>query len=107
MCRTGKELGLDGVLQECRATFIPCVSKREVMVRSVYTSCVFALCHLVSGDCGAGVVVWGPRRRLRLCCTLLVKMEDAPKLLKSRNVQTFGFVYHDTNGQNHGPVWKT
>ena len=26
---------------------------------------------------------------------------------KSRNVQTFGFVYHDTNGQNHGPVWKT
>ena len=38
-----------------------------------------------------------------------VKMEDAPKLLKkfpNRNVQTFGFVYHDTNGQNHGPVWK-
>ena len=24
-----------------------------------------------------------------------------------RSVQTFGFVYHDTNGQNHGPVWKT
>ena len=23
-----------------------------------------------------------------------------------RNVQTFGFVYHDTSGQNHGPVWK-
>ena len=39
-----------------------------------------------------------------------VKMEDASKLLKkfpNRNVQTFGFVYHDTNGQNHGPVWKT
>ena len=38
-----------------------------------------------------------------------VNMEDAHKLLKtpSRNVQTFGFVYHDTNGQNHGPVWKT
>ena len=38
-----------------------------------------------------------------------VNMEDAPKLLKkfpNRNVQTFGFVYHDTNGQNHGPVWK-
>ena len=33
-----------------------------------------------------------------------VKMEDAPKLL---NAQTFGCVYHDTNGQNHGPVWKT
>ena len=25
----------------------------------------------------------------------------------NRNAQTFGFVYHDTNGQNHGPVWKT
>ena len=38
-----------------------------------------------------------------------VKMEDAPQLLKipNRSVQTFGFVYHDTNGQNHGPVWKT
>ena len=38
-----------------------------------------------------------------------VKMEDAHKLLKipNRRVQTFGFVYHDTNGQNHGPAWKT
>ena len=38
-----------------------------------------------------------------------VKLEDAHKLLKiskKRSVQTFGFVYHDTNGQNHGPVWK-
>ena len=23
---------------------------------------------------------------------------------QNRNVQTFGFVYHDTNGLNHGPV---
>ena len=38
-----------------------------------------------------------------------VKIEDAHKLLKfqNRSVQTFGFVYHDTNSQNHGPVWKT
>ena len=38
-----------------------------------------------------------------------VKMEDAHKLLKipKSECQTFGFVYHDTNGQNHGPVWKT
>ena len=38
-----------------------------------------------------------------------VKMEDAHKLLKNQNrsVQTFGFVDHDTNGQNHGRVWKT
>ena len=38
-----------------------------------------------------------------------VKMEDAHKLFKkfpNRSVQTFGFVYHDTNGLNHGPVWK-
>ena len=38
-----------------------------------------------------------------------VKMEDAHKLLKkfpNRSVQTFGFVYHDTNGLNHGPVSK-
>ena len=26
---------------------------------------------------------------------------------QTRNVQTFGFVYHDTNGLNHGPEWKT
>ena len=25
---------------------------------------------------------------------------------KNRNAQTFGFVHHDTNGQNHGPVRK-
>ena len=38
-----------------------------------------------------------------------VKMEDDLKLSKfqNRNVQTCGCVYHDTNGQNHGPVWKT
>ena len=38
-----------------------------------------------------------------------VKVEDAPKLWKfpNRNVHTFGFVYHDTNGLSHGPVWKT
>ena len=25
----------------------------------------------------------------------------------NRSVQTVGFVYHDTNGLNHGPKWKT
>ena len=30
-----------------------------------------------------------------------VKMEDVPKIGMSRHV------YHDTNGQNHGPAWKT
>ena len=38
-----------------------------------------------------------------------VKMEDDPKLLEiqKRNVQTFGIVFHDTNGLNHCPVSKT
>ena len=37
-----------------------------------------------------------------------VKMEDAPKLLKNQKSECpdNGFVYHDTSGQNHGPVWK-
>ena len=35
-------------------------------------------------------------------CSQIVK-----KKKQNRSVQTFGFVYHDTNGQNHGPVWKT
>ena len=37
-----------------------------------------------------------------------VKMEDAPSLVKfrSQNVQIFGHVYQNTNGSNHGPVWK-
>ena len=38
-----------------------------------------------------------------------VKMEDAPKLFEipKSECPDIGFVYHDTNGQNHGPVWKT
>ena len=39
-----------------------------------------------------------------------VKMKNVPKLSKkfqNRSVQTFGFFYHDTNGLNYGPVWKT
>ena len=39
-----------------------------------------------------------------------VKMEDAHKIIElfpNRSDQTFGFVYNDTNGLNHGPVWKT
>ena len=26
---------------------------------------------------------------------------------QNRNVQIFGYVYQNTNGPNHGPVWKT
>ena len=37
-----------------------------------------------------------------------VKMEDVHRYSKfqRQNAQTFGFVYHDTNGLNHGSVWK-
>ena len=33
--------------------------------------------------------------------------ESATTQVKMENVQTFGFVYHDTSGPNHGPVSKT
>ena len=38
-----------------------------------------------------------------------VKMKDVHKNWKfpNRNVQTWWFVFSDTNDQNHGPVWKT
>ena len=38
-----------------------------------------------------------------------VKMEDAPKILKSRIgvSRRLWFVYHDRNDLNHGPEWKT
>ena len=35
-----------------------------------------------------------------------VKMEDAHKIIENSKIgmsRTFGFVYDDTNGQNHGP----
>ena len=28
-------------------------------------------------------------------------------MFPGHNVHIFGYVYHDTNGHNHGPVWKT
>ena len=34
------------------------------------------------------------------------KMLTNYRKFPNRNVQTFGFVYHDTNGQNQGPAWK-
>ena len=43
----------------------------------------------------------------------LLKPRSKWKMLRNywkfpnRNVQTLGFVYHDTNVQNHGPAWKT
>ena len=39
-----------------------------------------------------------------------VKMEDVPKLFENSQIgmsRHLDSVYHDTNGQNHSPVWKT
>ena len=47
------------------------------------------------------------RRSIRLYpgqnarCTTITEKFQGP------NVQIFGYVYQNTNGQNHGPVWKT
>ena len=35
------------------------------------------------------------------------KMHQKYWEFQNRNVQTNGYVYRNTNGQNHGPVWKT
>ena len=35
------------------------------------------------------------------------RMHPNYRKFPNQNVQTFRFVYHDTNGLNHGPVWKT
>ena len=33
------------------------------------------------------------------------KCTEFTEYCRSQNVQIYGFVYHDTNGQNHGPAW--
>ena len=48
--------------------------------------------------------------RRRICLYSGQTWRDAPRLLKIPKSEwpcLYGFVYHDTNGQNHGPVWKT
>ena len=45
----------------------------------------------------------------RSLCLYSGKNSRCSKIIEkfpNRNIQWFGFVYHDTNGQNHGPVWK-
>ena len=41
-----------------------------------------------------------------VCTKVKWKMLQNYWQFQKRNVQTFGFVWHDTNGLNHGPVWK-
>ena len=51
-------------------------------------------------------------RRTSSGCSICFHPSEMEKMLtnywkfQNRSAQTFGFVYHDTNGQNHGPVWK-
>ena len=40
-------------------------------------------------------------------CTQVKRKLQNYRKFHDRNVQTYGFVYQNTNGQNHGPVWKT
>ena len=47
------------------------------------------------------------RLRSSIC---LYPGKKAPKIISNSQIgmsRHFGFVYHDTNGLNHGPVWKT
>ena len=41
-----------------------------------------------------------------LTLTSKSKMLQNCSKFQNRSVQTFGYVYHDTNGTNYGPVWK-
>ena len=47
------------------------------------------------------------RRSIRLHPGQNGRCTNVVKTIPNRNVQILGYVYHDTNGQNHGPVWKT
>ena len=47
------------------------------------------------------------RRSISLYPSKNGRCSQIVKNSQNRNVQTFGFVYHDTNGRNHGPVSKT
>ena len=53
----------------------------------------------------------GSQDKQRMQCLLIPRFwwRILPNYQKfpNRNVQTFGFVYHDTNGLSHGPVSKT
>ena len=49
----------------------------------------------------------GSRRSIGLYPKQKWKMLTNYWKFPNRNVQTFRFVYHHTNGLNHGPVWKT
>ena len=46
------------------------------------------------------------RRSIRLHPGQNGRCTNVIKTIPNRNVQIFGYVYHDTNDQNHGPVWK-
>ena len=49
------------------------------------------------------------KQQMRYPLTLRTKWKMHRRYWKfqSQNVQIFGYVYQNTNGQNHGPVWKT
>ena len=47
------------------------------------------------------------RRSIRLHPGQNGRCTDVMKKFRSQNVQIFGYVYQNTSGPNHGPMWKT
>ena len=72
---------------------------------SIYRTRIINITNDCSKSHGYHVQTARMRRTSSGCsiCLYPGKVEE----FQNRNVQTFGFVYHDTNGQNHGPVPKT
>ena len=46
------------------------------------------------------------RRRVGLHSSKNGRCSEITEQKQNRNVQTYGYVHHDTNGLNHGPGWK-
>ena len=76
---------------------------------TVHFASLMDICHLKNAELEAKHQKY--RGRVVLRGDLLIpkckwKMLTHCKKIQNRNVQTFGFVYYDTKGQNHGPAWK-
>ena len=78
-------------------------------------------CKIMEKNCGSGGSNKIKKQNLRVFWKLMNQWTSSRRSISfypsengrcsqffpNRNVQTFGFVYHDTNGRNHGPVRKT
>ena len=98
---------------ECRVVLRGVVEKgRFWLLRSIHRTRIFSISNdsppkswISSPDCQ--VAMDKQLTRYLLIPKWKWKMLTNYWKFQNRSVQTFGFVYHDTNGQKHGPVWKT